>query len=147
MDNIEINSELRDMFNDLINDGFLKFHLCKIVLGSQRNAQFENLLQGKLLGIQPLNQIFKNLGYSLNLVPIPHNNNKKKEIINDLYNDLFYDIRIKLIEILENTNRKSKHYEMINDMSKQILKEIFENSIDPKVSTVDGDKKNGTDLE
>jgi len=147
VDNTEINSELRDMFNDLINDGFLKFHLCKIVLGSQRNAQFENLLQGKLLGIRPLNQIFKNLGYSLNLVPIPLNNNKKKEIINDLYNDLFYDIRIKLIEILESTNRKNKHYEMINDMSKQILKEIFQDSIDPNVSTIDGDKKNGTDLE
>jgi hypothetical protein len=64
----EFNELLRGLFQQILNDGHKKHHICGLTLGAQNAPQFDNFLKGNDFGIKPLQRIVENAGYAINIV-------------------------------------------------------------------------------
>jgi len=74
-----INGALREIFQELVNDGFKKRHVCGLTLGAQNEPQFDGFLKGNDFGLKPLQRLIQNMGYNFNIIIIPQEN--EEEII------------------------------------------------------------------
>lgn len=131
MNHEEYNNCLREIFTELIGDGYKQSEICEATLGSQRIPQFKGLLDGKNLGLKPHHRIMNSLGYTMHLVPIPNDNQEKMNIISDMSQEFVENFKFLLIDYLEdeekmniakNRARPKIFLDVINEISKLIHK-------------------------
>ncbi len=119
----EINEVLRNIFNQLINDGYRKKHICDITNGSQKLPQFDQLINGGDLGLKPLERIFNSMGYELMITPIPKDNEEKKHILKEYVEEFIDASKFSLVECLESA-------EVIRETKKTKVSSIFIKTVD-----------------
>lgn len=68
-----INGALRELFQELVNDGHKRRHICGLTLGAQAEPQFDGFLKGNDFGLKPLQRVVQNMGYKFNIVITPEN--------------------------------------------------------------------------
>ena len=66
-----INGALREAFQEIIDGGAKKRHVCGLTLGAQNEPQFESFLKGADFGLKPLQRLIQNMGYNFNVVIVP----------------------------------------------------------------------------
>ena len=92
----QINAVLREMFNDLVNDGYKKSHICGITLGCSNVPQFDSFMKGNDFGIKPLQRIINNQKYELKLILVPKDNKQIDEFVDSTNVAAFEDIKSSL---------------------------------------------------
>jgi hypothetical protein len=135
----ELNSTVRTLIQQLVDQGYKKKPICDVTLGSSFNPQFSNFLNGENLGLQPLTRLIEGLGFELHIVPIKKDNNES-QVENDLqkkYDEFIQLSNQELIEYLENrpvvSRGASKNPDggvagALNDMVNIIVADIENNS-------------------
>ncbi len=98
----EVNEVFRMIFQQLINDGYKKRHICALTLGVQSEPQFEGFLQGKNFGIKPLQRIIDAFGYELQVLMVNKNDTETKKLINDVNKEFLETCKNNLIKSLDN---------------------------------------------
>lgn len=63
-----VNTALREIFQEMVDDGHKKRHICGLTLGSQAEPQFDSFLKGSEFGFKPLQRLIQNMGYELNII-------------------------------------------------------------------------------
>lgn len=66
-----INGALREIFQEIIDGGAKKRHICGLTLGAQNEPQFEGFLKGADFGLKPLQRLIQNMGYNFNVIIVP----------------------------------------------------------------------------
>jgi hypothetical protein len=99
-----VNMIIRDMFTNLVNDGYKKGHICGLTLGSQSAPQLESFLKGNDFGIKPLQRLINNLGYEVNLVIVPSSDTEITKFVNEVNTEFITNVSKSLIEKLNNEN-------------------------------------------
>lgn len=79
----KLNEFMRDIFRQLIDDGFTKRRICSLTLGNQSEPQFEQFLQGKNVGIKPITRLFNAFNLEAQIVLIPKDDEKMKNYIEE----------------------------------------------------------------
>lgn len=125
----DINSELREMFQDIINDGAKKRHICGLTLGASNEPQFEGFLKGNDFGIKPLQRLINNVGYNFNIIIVPDENNEEvTKFIYETNQEFLSNCKEYLVEKLSDENAiKSASIAktgMIADISNELFEEI-----------------------
>ena len=125
----DINSELREMFQDIINDGAKKRHICGLTLGASNEPQFEGFLKGNDFGIKPLQRLINNVGYNFNIIIVPDENNEEvNKFIYETNQEFLSTCKEYLVEKLGDENAiKSASIPktgLIADISNELFEEI-----------------------
>ena len=107
MNNKQLNSSVRDVFQKAIGDGFKKNHVCALTLGSQCVPQFDRFLKGRDFGIRPMERVLSAFDYELRLVPVPKNDAEKSAAIDAMCSEFLDNTTQILISSLENVQIKS----------------------------------------
>ena len=97
-----LNNVLRQVIEQLINDGHKKKPICDGTLGSQSNPQFEGFMKGKDLGIKPLTRLMEGLGYEIFTIPVKKNNKEMFEFAENNMMVFADDAKSQLLQYLEN---------------------------------------------
>ena len=128
MTSSELNSALRYLIENAIKDGFKKYHICSLTLGSQSQPQMDIFLKGTDLGFRPLNRIISSFGYELRLVPVPKKDingeiNRQIEFICD---DFLSNAEGILYNALKNISGSSEslNKDIIGELTDKVLLEI-----------------------
>jgi hypothetical protein len=126
----EINSSLREVFNNLVNDGAKKRHLCGFTLGAQNEPQFDNFLKGTDFGLKPLQRLIQNLGYNFNIIILPQVESEETiKFIEESNQEFLSFCKNYLIEKLEDENAiKSATIAktgLLVDISNELFEEII----------------------
>ncbi len=133
MIHVEYSEVLRNLFKELLDDGYNKKQIATVVLGPQRGNQFNKFMKGGFLGLVPLTKILDSIEYNLHLVAIPKTQTEETEKITKLTEDFIEDLRFNLVEYLEMNKSKSndtpKQYSGqvsidISDVADDILKSL-----------------------
>lgn len=124
-----INGALRELFQDLINDGSKKRHVCGLTLGAQNEPQFDGFLKGNDFGIKPLQRLIQNMGYKFNVIIVPDENSGEIEkFINEVNQEFLVSSKKYLVEKLSDENAiKSASVAktgLIADVSSELFAEI-----------------------
>ena len=97
----DINGALRELFQELVNDGFKKRHVCGFTLGSQNEPQFDGFLKGADFGIKPLQRLIHNMGYKFNVIIVPDENSEEiDKFINEVNQEFLDSCKGYLVEQL-----------------------------------------------
>jgi hypothetical protein len=125
-----INGALRELFQDLINGGSKKRHVCGLTLGAQNEPQFEGFLKGNDFGIKPLQRLIQNMGYKFNVIIIPEENSEDvSKFINEVNQEFLMASKKYLVEKLSDENAiKSASVAktgLIADVSNELFNEII----------------------
>lgn len=116
----EVNTVLRLMFNELIENGFKKFPMAEVTLGKSFSPQFNKFLDDVDLGLNPLTRMVNGLGFELHLVPVKSDNNEFKKSMEDQFSSFLAISKNDLIDHIENRpevkrGKTNKVYEDIVD--------------------------------
>ena len=98
----EMNIMLRVAFQELIDGGYKKRHICSLTLGAQSEPQFEGFIQGKDFGVKPLERILNAFGYDLLLIAIPKDDEESSRNINETNINFISTCKNKLTEYFLN---------------------------------------------
>jgi len=102
-----LNQKIRDVIENLISDGFLKYDIASVTFGSNRMDQLAKFLEGRDIGIKPLQTIFDAIGYEIHIVPVLKNNIVESEKMSETANEAVESLSWILFDYLE--NKKNKH--------------------------------------
>jgi hypothetical protein len=96
-----INGALRELFQELVNDGFKRRHVCGLTLGAQNEPQFDGFLKGNDFGIKPLQRLIQNMGYNFNVIIVPEENGEEIErFVNEVNHEFLATCKGYLVEKL-----------------------------------------------
>ena len=125
----QLNSVMRDMFTNLINNGYNKTSIAEVTLGKTFVPQFCKYVNNTNLGLIPLERMIKNLGFELHLVPIKSNDNEFNTLLDTQLLNFLTICKNDLIDYLDNRpirqNTDSKTFEdeidnMINELEHDV---------------------------
>lgn len=122
----ELNSMLREMFKQFVDNGYKKHPICSVTLGDTFGPQFTNFLNGNDLGLGPLTRIIENLGYEIHLVPVSNDDQEAQTLIQDRANNFVREISSDLKDFLDNRQPKSGK-----------VSQAFDNEIQELMSEID----------
>lgn len=143
MNYIEINEQLKAMISDLVNLGYKKTVIGKLLLGSSGYAPIIKWLEEDSetdlnLGVKPLTKVGNAINYDLKLVFVKSDDYTIINGLENLNNEFFQKLREKLINYLNsdeyNTRKpytlKNKRKNQFEDVLDQILfSDIIDDSI------------------
>jgi len=113
------NGLLRNIFIELINQGYKKFPMAEVTLGKTFSPQFSKFLEETNLGLTPLERMVKGLGFELHLIPVKVDDQESHEFMNKKYQEFVETSKNDLIDYLDNrevkTGGKSSTSESIFD--------------------------------
>lgn len=124
-----LNQAMREMFLDLVNEGYKKHPMCEVTLGTSASPQFENFLKGEPLGVKPLGRMIEGLKCELHLVPVMSTDEETLKTINETTEKFIAESRKYLIDFIDNrplsgrsTTGKTKiaFSEQVNEMFDEI---------------------------
>jgi hypothetical protein len=103
----EVNSILRNKILHLINTGWLKTHIGKVLLGANGQAHLNHFLKenkdtGKVndFGIKPLQKIGNVIGYDVCIAFVPQDNHDVEEQLEQLNMNFIEDLEQSLLNYL-----------------------------------------------
>jgi len=99
-----LNSMLRELFNELINDNYKKRHVCGITLGGQNEPQFDGFMKGSDFGIKPLQRIIENMGYKFEVVIIPKKDEEITRFIDEVNHEFLAVCKKNIVEKLDDVD-------------------------------------------
>jgi hypothetical protein len=124
-----VNEALRELLQQLLNDGYKKHHVCGLTLGAQNAPQFDNFLKGNDFGIKPLQRIIENAGYALNIIITPEEDTEVVEFAKQTNEQFFNMCKSLLVERLNNKDAvKSASVAktgLIADVTSELFNEII----------------------
>jgi len=100
----QINLIFREIFNELINDGYKKSNICSITLGSSNVPQFDSFMKGTDFGIKPLQRIIENQGYNFKIIISPKESPEISKFVEDVNVESLKDIKSVMLKTLDNEN-------------------------------------------
>jgi hypothetical protein len=100
----QINSIFREIFNELINDGYKKSNVCSITLGSSNVPQFDSFIKGTDFGIKPLQRIIENQGFNFKIIISPKESPEISKFVDDVNVESLKDIKSIMLKTLDNEN-------------------------------------------
>jgi hypothetical protein len=95
-----INGALREIFQEIINGGAKRRHICGLTLGAQNEPQFDSFLKGSDFGIKPLQRLIQNMGYKLNIIIVPDSDKEISEFVEDVNQEFLSICKEYLVEKL-----------------------------------------------
>lgn len=105
----EVNSILRNKILHLINEGWLKTHIGRVLLGSNGQAHLNHFLKEDTksghpndFGVKPLQKIASVIGYNVRIVFVPKNQHETEEHLEQLNMHFIEDLDQSLINYLNN---------------------------------------------
>lgn len=125
----EVNNVFRIIFQQLIDDGYKKRHICSLTLGVQSEPQFEGFLQGKEFGIKPLQRIVDAFGYDLRIVMVEKSDIETKNSINNMNDDNLKNCKTNLVKSLDNEDKIKSSSVIKSGILAEISNELFSNII------------------
>ena len=146
MNYIDINEQLKSMISDLVNLGYKKTVIGKLLLGTSGYAPIVKYLEEDSeadlnLGVKPLTKVGNAINYDLRLVYVKSDDHTVINGIENLNNEFFQILRDKLINYLNsdeyNTRKpytiKNKRKNQFEDVLNEILfSDIIDDVIDEK---------------
>lgn len=138
MDYIDLNNQLRSMISDLIDLGYKKTIIGKLLLGSSGYAPIlkfvsEDDSETTNFGVKPLTKIGNVIDYELRLVYVNKNNNTIINEIDNLNVTFIEELRNSLIEYMNHDDFNNRKPYTINKKRKnefeQVLDQILSNEI------------------
>jgi hypothetical protein len=95
-----INGALRELFQELINDGAKKRHVCGLTLGAQNEPQFDGFLKGNDFGLKPLQRLIQNMDYKFNIIIIPEGDTEITKFVEEVNQEFLSICKSYLVEKL-----------------------------------------------
>lgn len=138
MDYVDMNTELKNFCNQLVNDGYNKTQICKLILGQQNVPRFTQFLEDddKNFGIKVLAQIFDTFGYRLDIVPVLKTVTDEDPKTTECYNKFFENYHMMMSEGLSNqensenkVGRSNTVSLAINDVALQMFQQITQKGL------------------
>ena len=128
----ELNIFLKSIIRDLLSK-YAKSHIIAMTLGSTSANMFNKFVEedDAMVGIRPLIRVLDNLGYDLELVPVPKNDNETKKLIDVICRENFiehvYEIMVNALEsgnFDDSSKSKSGITGHISDLAKKIVEQL-----------------------
>jgi len=128
----ELNLLLKNIVRELLKK-YPKSHVVAITLGLTSANMFNKFVDNDetMIGIRPLLRVLENLGYDLQLVPVPKGDDETKKQLDEMCRENFiehvYEIMTNILESesFNNTTRpKSGIGLYISDLAKEIVEKI-----------------------
>lgn len=160
MDYVELNEQLRSMINSLLELGYKKTIIGKLLLGSSGYAPMlkfisEDKSTSTNFGVKPLTKIGNVIDYELRLVYVNKHNDTIIEEIDKMNTDFIEELRTGIVEYLDRDDFNSRKPYTFNKKRKnefeQVLDQILSNEIfdnldtDPTSSDDDDDSEEELD--
>jgi hypothetical protein len=122
-----INEALRETFQEIINGGAKKRHVCALTLGCQNEPQFESFLKGNDFGIKPLQRLINNMGYNFNIIIIPQEEDGQiTKFVEETNNEFLNTCKEYLVEKLGDENAIKSATVAKTGLIADISSELFE---------------------
>lgn len=125
----ELNNAFRVIFQQLIDDGYKKRHICSLTLGVQSEPQFEGFLHGKDFGIKPLQRIIDAFGYDLQIIMVEKNDEVTRNSINNTNQENFKQCKTNLIKSLDSEDKIKSSSVIKTGIIAEISNELFNSVI------------------
>lgn len=128
MNSENFNSLLRNLFTELINQGYKKFPITEVTLGKTFGPQFSKFLEDSDLGLTPLERMIRGLGFELHLIPVKSNDNEFHKQMDKKYQEFIDTSKSDLIDYLDNRPTKSgggNKTKIDNDAFDDVLDDLF----------------------
>jgi len=109
MDSHELNMILRDLFKQLIDQGYKKLPMVEVTLGKTFSPQFGKFVDETDLGLIPLERMIKGLGFELHLVPVKSEDKDFHSRMNGKYQEFINISKNDLIDYLDNRPKNTNH--------------------------------------
>lgn len=120
----------KQIFKDLIQDGYKASPMCNVTLGTNRNPQFKAFIEDKTkLGILPLKTMVDGLEYDLHLVPIAKDDTKARQELDEMTSQFIINAKQKLIDYMENRP--------VQQRTRTSSKSVFEDTVDNLLNELD----------
>lgn len=131
MNHIEINEQLRLMINELVNAGYKKTIIGKLILGTSGYAPIMKYLTEEDInfGVKPLSKVGDTIGYKLHLVYINDENKELSEEIQNMNSQFFNELKEALISYMSTDEFNAKKTRKRTNHLEVILDEIFQTKI------------------
>ena len=107
MDSQELNTILRDLFKQLIDQGYKKLPMVEVTLGKTFSPQFGKFVEESDLGLIPLERMIKGLGFELHLVPVKSEDKEFHKEMDQKYQEFINTAKNDLVDYLDNRPIKS----------------------------------------
>lgn len=139
MEDKSLNLIIRNMVNQLINEGYTKRSICNVLLGVSQAPRFQKFINDEdNLGYPVLKRIAKSLGYELLLYPVKEDDSEKADEIYQECIDFITESKTNLSDYLDNKiltdkPRKTKRKTIqsnFTDTVDGLLKDLLDNSSD-----------------
>jgi len=129
MNSENFNNLLRQLFNDLIEQGYRKFPMTEVTLGKTFSPQFSKFLEEADLGLTPLERMTKGLGFELHLIPVKSSDTEFHQQMDKKYQEFFETSKSDLIDFLDNRQTQSggrspKTENALNDELEDLFNEL-----------------------
>jgi hypothetical protein len=125
----EFNNLLRQLFKDLIDQGYKKYPMVEVTLGKTFSPQFSKFIEESDLGLTPLERMIKGLGFELHLIPVKTDDTDFYEKMNEKYLEFTDTSKNDLIDYLDNRTIKTggkspMNQDMFNNVLDDLLNEL-----------------------
>jgi len=100
----QINSIFREIFSELINDGYKKSNVCSITLGGSNVPQFDSFMKGTDFGIKPLQRIIENQGFNFKIIISPKESPEITKFVEEVNVESLKEIKGTMLKTLDNEN-------------------------------------------
>lgn len=146
MDYVELNEQLRSMINSLIELGYKKTIIGKLLLGSSGYAPMlkfisEDKSTSTNFGVKPLTKIGNVIDHELRLVYVNKHNSAIIEEIDKMNNEFIEELRTGIVEYLDRDNFNSRKPYTFNKKRKnefeQVLDQILSNEIFDQIDQIE----------
>jgi len=126
MDSHELNMILRDLFKQLIDQGYKKLPMVEVTLGKTFSPQFGKFIDQTDLGLIPLERMIKGLGFELHLVPVKSEDKEFHSKMNEKYQEFVNTSKNDLVDYLDNRPLKNNNTKgsVFDDELEDILNEL-----------------------
>jgi len=126
MDSHELNMILRDLFKQLIDQGYKKLPMVEVTLGKTFSPQFGKFIDQTDLGLIPLERMIKGLGFELHLVPVKSEDKEFHSKMNEKYQEFVNTSKNDLVDYLDNRPLKNNNTRgsVFDDELEDILNEL-----------------------
>jgi len=126
MDSHELNMILRDLFKQLIDQGYKKLPMVEVTLGKTFSPQFGKFIDQTDLGLIPLERMIKGLGFELHLVPVKSEDKEFHSKMNKKYQEFVNTSKNDLVDYLDNRPLKNNNTRgsVFDDELEDILNEL-----------------------
>jgi len=126
MDSHELNMILRDLFKQLIDQGYKKLPMVEVTLGKTFSPQFGKFIDQTDLGLIPLERMIKGLGFELHLVPVKSEDKEFHSKMNEKYQEFINTSKNDLVDYLDNRPLKNNNTRgsVFDDELEDILNEL-----------------------